>query len=134
MAGKKTRPRKAPVVRPRESKLQADVAAVLRTYSLPSWKWWHTPNGGLRGIKTAVQLKRASVVPGIPDFALIAPDGRAHFIELKRIGESLTEDQVEFRRWCTQHGVPHSIAFTLHEALAFLDAIGALRIKIGGAR
>ena len=77
--GGKPRPRKAPTVRPLESRLQCDVAALLRAHCLSSWRWWHIPNGGLRDIKTAVQLKRAGVVPGIPDLALISPDGRAHY-------------------------------------------------------
>jgi hypothetical protein len=54
-----------------------------------------------------------------------------HFLTDLERGETLTEDQVEFQRWTIKHGVSHSVAYSLNEALAFLDAIGCLR-KIGG--
>jgi hypothetical protein len=134
MEGKRARPRKAPLTAPKESVLQCAVANILRDHALPEWQWWHTPNGEARNIITGARLKRYGVRRGIPDLALIAPDGRAHFLELKRIGQDLTEDQEDFQLWSIRHGVPHSVAFTIDEALAFLDHIGCLRIRIGGAR
>ncbi len=56
-SGRKPRARKAPTIRPRESRLQCDVAEVLRRHALPDWLWWHTPNGELRDVRTAAGLK-----------------------------------------------------------------------------
>jgi len=133
-AGGKPRPRKAPQYRPLESRLQCDVAALLREHALPSWRWSHFPAGERRDIITGARLKRYGLARGWPDIILLSPTGRFHGLELKREGESLTEDQAEFQLWAIRHNVPHSVAFTFDEALAFLDTIGCLRVRIGGAR
>jgi hypothetical protein len=57
-----------------------------------------------------------------PDFVLIGPSGRVFFLELKRIGERLSEEQEDFRLWCVRSAVPY--------AVATLDAWGCLRIVI----
>ena len=131
--GRKARPRRAPRIRPLESKLQCDVAALLCDHCLPDWRWTHFPAGERRSIITGSRLKRYGLARGWPDIILLSPAGRFHGLELKRQAESLTDDQAEFQLWCIRHAVPHSVAFTLDQALAFLDAIGCLRIRIGGA-
>ena len=133
MDAKKARPRKAPRVRPREMRLHLDVARVLLDHSNPEWFWWHTPNGGKRDIITASLFKKMGVKPGVFDFVLVAPSATAHFFELKREGESLSDAQVDFQNHAIRHGWPHSVADTLDQALAVLDHWGCLRIKIGGA-
>jgi hypothetical protein len=133
MEGKRARPRKAPLTAPKESVLHIAVANTLRDHALPEWQWTHVPSGELRDIRTAVKLKRMGVRRGWPDFILLPPTGRLHCLELKRHGEELTEEQEAFQLWSIRHGVPHSVAFTFDEALAFLDAIGCLRIKIVAA-
>jgi hypothetical protein len=70
----------------------------------------------------------------LPDIALIGPTGIFHALELKRLGEVLSDAQADFQTWCIRHNVPHSVAFTFDEALAVLDAWGALRIRIGDSR
>jgi hypothetical protein len=132
--GRKPRLRKAPPIRPREVKLHTDVAKVLRDHCLPDWLWWHTPNGERRDVQTGARLKRMGVKPGVPDFLLISPYGSVRFLELKRIGETLSETQEEFRIFCIRQGIPHAIAWTFDEALTAHDHWGCLRIKIGGGR
>jgi hypothetical protein len=110
------------------------VAKVLRDHALPQWQWTHIPSGELRDIRTAVKLKRMGTKPGWPDFVLIPPSGQLHCLEVKRIGETLSDVQEDFRLWCISHGVPHSVVFTFDQALAALDAWACLRIKIGRSR
>jgi VRR-NUC domain len=69
---------------------------------------------------------------GWPDFVLIPPTGQLHCLELKRLGEKLSEDQIAFQTWCIRHGVPHSVCRTIDEVLAGLDHWQCLRIKIAG--
>jgi VRR-NUC domain len=132
-AGRKVRPRRAPVVRPKEITLHMSVAKVLRDHCLPEWQWFHPGSGELRDIKTAVKLKRMGLKAGLPDIALIGPTGIFHALELKRRGETLSDAQEAFQLWCIRHGVPHSVAYSFDDALAALDAWGCLRIKIGGS-
>ena len=132
-AGKKVRPRHAHTVRPKEHKLQTDVAAVLAAHALPTWRWTHFPAGERRDVITGARLKRFGLQRGWPDIQLVSPTGLFHGLELKRLGEDLTDDQAAFQLWCVLHAVPYCVADTLDQALAALDAWGALRIRIGGA-
>jgi hypothetical protein len=132
--GRKPRPRKAPVARPKECQLQCAVADLLRRHALPEWRWSHFPAGEWRGVITGARLKRMGLQRGWPDFLLVAPDGAIRCLELKRAGESLTDDQADFKLWCIAHAVNYSVAYSIDEALAVLDAWSCLRIRIGGPR
>jgi VRR-NUC domain len=132
-AGRKPRLRKARPARPREIVLHCAVSKLLRNHCLPEWLWWHTPNGELRTKIVAAKLKALGVKRGVPDIVLISPCGSARFLEFKRQGGVLSDDQEEFRVHCLRHGIPHSVVFNVDQALAALDQWGCLRIKIGGA-
>jgi hypothetical protein len=128
--GLKPRPRKAP----RAAAKELVFAKVLRDYARPNWQWCHIPNGELRDKRTAGKLKQMGVKAGWPDFVLVPPAGQLHCLELKRIGESLSDAQEQFKLWCVAHDVPHRMARSLDEALAALDRWNCLRIKIGSRR
>ena len=131
--GRRARPRKAPVERPKEITLHMGVAKLLRDYARPGWQWTHIPGGELRDVRTAAKLRQMGTRRGWPDFLLLSPAGLAHGLELKRLGEGLKEDQEAFAAWCAEHGAPHAVAFSIDEALAALDRWGALRLKLTGA-
>jgi hypothetical protein len=107
-----------------------DVADILKAHVLPTWRWSHFPAGERRDVRTGARLKRMGLRRGFPDMILISPAGLFHGLELKRIGQTLTDDQADFQLWCIRHGIPHSVAFTLDQALAALDHWSCLRIKI----
>jgi hypothetical protein len=134
MDGKRARPRKAPAGSPKESRLQTDVADILKAHARMEWRWSHFPAGERRDVRTGARLKRMGLQKGWPDFQLVSPRGLFHALELKRAGEDLTEEQQDFQVWCCRFGVPHSVAYSLNDALAVLDAWGVLRVRIGGAR
>lgn len=121
--------------KPRESVLHFQVAKLLRKHALPDWQWTHWPGGEeIRDARTAAKLKQMGAMAGWPDFVLVPPIGQLHSLELKRIGEDLTDEQAAFRDWCLGHRLPYAVARSISEVLAALDRWGALRIKIGGAR
>jgi hypothetical protein len=126
------RPRKPSAPRPKEIALHLSVADILRRFARPNWRWSHFPAGEHRDVRTAAKLKQMGVQRGWPDFVLFDPSGRLHALELKREGESLTEDQEDFQTWCIARGVPHSVSRSMDAALTVLGDWGALRIKIGG--
>jgi VRR-NUC domain len=128
--GKKTRPRRVPVIRPKESVLHFSVAKLLREHVRPEWRWFHPGSGELRDPVVGAKLKRMGLQKGIPDFVLIPPSGRVCFLELKRIGERLSEEQAAFQTWAIAHGVPYCVAHTLDDALAALSSWDCLRIRI----
>jgi VRR-NUC domain len=130
--GRKPRLRKAPSVRPKEISLHMLVAKILRDYCRQHWLWTHIASGELRDVRTASKLKSMGVRRGWPDFVLVPPTGKLHCLELKRQGETLSEDQENFRLHCVRHGIPYAIARTCDEVLATLDAWGALTIRLAG--
>jgi hypothetical protein len=131
--GRKPGARRAPLARPKECKLQCAVADLLRRHALPSWRWTHFPAGERRDVITGARLKRMGLQRGFPDIQLISPAGIFHGLELKRAGETLTDDQADFQTWCIASGIPYSVAYNTEQAFAVLDAWQCLRIKIGGA-
>lgn len=132
--GRKPRARKTQLDRPKEYRLQKDVADVLKDHALPEWRWSHFPAGERRDVRTGARLKRMGLKKGWPDFQLVSPRGLFHALELKRIGEDLTDEQADFQLWCVRSGVSYAVARTLAEALTALDHWQCLRVKIGGAR
>jgi hypothetical protein len=129
----RARPRKAPVVHPREIVLHVAVAKLLRDHARPEWRWSHFPAGEARDLRTGARLKAMGLKRGWPDFLLIAPNGLTHCLELKRLGESLSDDQREFEAWCAASGVPHVVAYTLDDVLSALGGWGALKVNIAFA-
>jgi hypothetical protein len=127
--GRKVRARRAPVLRPRESKLHCDVADLLRAHCLPDWKWRWVPSKAQDSREGAI-WKRMGAQRGWWDFELISPEPRPHFLEAKRIGEDVEEgsDQDDFRMWCVAHGVPYVVAWTIDDVLKTFDAWGCLRV------
>ena len=102
--------------------------------------WWHTPNGGLRDIRTAAKLKAMGVRPGVADFFLtwaipvsVVNDPHVHtfpqnlFLELKRRGEELSLEQEQFRDSITAKGSYYEVADSIDEAVAILKKYGVLK-------
>ncbi len=124
--GRRVRPRKAPVERPKELRLHMAVAKLLRAQARPDWQWSHFPSGEHRDVRTAAKLKQMGVRKGWPDFVIVSPDGRFHALELKRRGGRLTQEQQDFQIWCAARGLPHSVAESIDDAMAVLRHWGAL--------
>jgi hypothetical protein len=125
--GRKPRPRRALVIRPKELALHIAVATVLKDRCLPDWRWTHIPAGEARDARHAAKLRAMGVVSGWPDFILVSPYGSIRCLELKRQGETLSDEQDVFWRWALKHSVPHAIAYSIDDALRALDHWGCLR-------
>lgn len=55
------------------------------------------PNGGKRGIKTAIKLKKEGAKSGIADLQILLPNGKTVFIEMKKQkGGKLSPEQIDF--------------------------------------
>jgi hypothetical protein len=119
-----------------EFHLQVLVADVLRRWAMPGWRWTHLPLGeerpsqiikGKRVSLAGARLKRAGVNPGWPDFILLSPTALAHFLELKRRGEDLSDTQEDFADWCSEHQAPFVSTHDFKVALKTLQGWGAVR-------
>jgi hypothetical protein len=118
---------------PKESELQNATAEFLTDWCKRDWRWTHFPAGGKRPLFAGIAMKKGGLRKGWPDFQLISPAGRYHGLELKRHGETLTDEQEEFQAWCQEKGIPHVVAFDRQGVMDALKSWGALRVKfIGG--
>lgn len=91
----------------------------------PELKWLHAiPNGGERNPIVAANLKAEGVRSGVFDVFLPLTSGRyaGFYIEMKRPGRQnqknggLSDDQVLFQKWATDHHYHTAICYSWEEA------------------
>lgn len=113
-----------------EFALHCMVADVLGRWIAPGWRFTHPASGELRSKATAGRLKRMGVARGWADLILLSPTALAHFLELKRRGEKLSDDQEDFAAFCQGAGYPCEWTDSFDVALAILKRWGAVRTGI----
>lgn len=104
-----------------EDILQMQVARFLQI-AAPALCWFHPANGGYRNPREAKKLKDMGVKPGVADLALILPDARAAFIELKVGKNRQTDTQKDFQAECERIGAPYAVCRSLDEVETTLRA------------
>lgn len=89
---------------PLEFALHCAVADTIKRWILPGWIWTHFPAGearphqiirGKRVSLTGARLMRMGLNTGFPDFQFFHVEGACCFLELKRKGQQLDEDQAD---------------------------------------
>lgn len=117
-----------------EFSLHCMVADDLRRWATPGWNWTHFPAGEYRDPVTGARLKRMGLQPGWPDLILLppkgSPNGRPHFLELKRRGGKLSAWQAGFQLWCMLNDCPYACIDDYKAAVAILQRWGALRASV----
>ena len=80
------------------------------------------PNGGHRHPATAKRLQDEGVAPGVPDMCLPVPRGAysSLYIEMKRIGNKPTPDQIEMHGKLTRYGNRVEVCYGAGEAWGVL--------------
>ena len=111
-----------------EQELQRAVVQVLTYAAVPGLVWYAVPNGGWRSKTEAAIFAGLGVKPGVGDFAIVLPGGRAAFLELKSAKGTLSDAQLEFRAACVATGALWGMARDIDEAIEVLRSWGAVRI------
>lgn len=115
---------------PLEFRLHCMVSDILRDYRNPGWQYNHIASGEYRPPATAGRLKRMGVQAGWPDFIVIGPKGKLHFLELKRHGEALSEEQELFFAWCRKGEIACEWTDDFKVAINTLKQWGAIQSKV----
>ena len=115
---------------PLEVVVQCQVARLLELNANKDWRWTHFPSGELRDKITAKRLQDMGTKPGVPDLLLFSPTLLTHFLELKRKGGVVSDEQSDWADWCNAGGYPHAIAYGLDAAIAVLVHWGVLRVTL----
>lgn len=114
----------------KEFALHCMVADVLKRFIMPGWRYTHLPMGELREHATAVRLRRMGVTRGWPDFIFVRATGEVCFMELKRRGNHLTEEQDEIASFLCNAGLPYNCVDNFQDALTALKVWGVVRSGI----
>src|SRR3989304_2013103 len=116
-----------------EADIQAAIIDLVEVFKRPRLKYWHTPNGGKRHIKTAMKFKRQGVKAGVPDLIFVVPPLAGSneppffgFLEVKTPKGKMSPAQQEFRDWCLEVGIRHEVVTNAADAMAILYGWGAL--------
>lgn len=112
---------------PSEHLLQVQLVSELAIRLRPEIVSYAIPNGGLRNIRVAQQLKAEGLKPGMPDLGFAMEGGRANWIELKTKAGALSDYQWGIRRKLEALGHQWALARSVDEALEHLTKWGALR-------
>lgn len=117
----------------KESELHIAIATHIRDWVSPFVFWWHTPNGEKRDYATAAKLRRMGVKPGVHDLIFLDERTRTIYsLEVKRKGESMTDEQLVFAGVIKAMDGRTAVVDTFAGAVQQLESWGLLRIKVGG--
>lgn len=105
-------------MRKAESLLQSSCVEWFR-FTFPQYKMllFAIPNGGKRGLLTAIRLKREGVVSGVPDLMLSLARNEWHgfYIEMKVGKNKLTENQEKFFQHAKKNGYKCEVITSLDQ-------------------
>jgi hypothetical protein len=107
------------VIRPRDLNAEARIQAAIVEWvrlAAPSALIFSIPNGGLRSRPEAARMRWTGLLAGAPDLIVIAASGRAHFLEVKAPGGSLSRDQRDVHATLTALGCQPAIVRSIDDA------------------
>lgn len=110
-----------------EFKTQCAIVQLLKLNTVAGCIYFHPANGESRSARTGARLKLMGVRPGVADIALVLPDGRAAFLEVKAPKEYQSPVQRVFEKDLSISGAPYAVVRSVDEAHAVLKSWGAVR-------
>jgi len=127
--GRKQRGTKLPP--PKEFTAHVMLADTIRRWIMPHWYWFHYPSGELRDHKinpktgkrwspAGSRLQRMGAKAGVVDFGFFHGSGAVCWLELKRKGNVVTEEQADFLAFMGASGHAVGVAWSYDEAVAML--------------
>ena len=113
-----------------ESQIQKACVKWFR-YQYPKLLLFSIPNGGKRGIITAMNMKAEGTVSGVADLMLLHSNPLYHglFIEMKAPKGKQSEPQKEFEFYCLSNDYQYSLCRSLEEFMFIVNQYINLRVK-----
>lgn len=99
----------------------------IHTAVIAHWRAFGVPGSLVATIPNARAFGQAGLTKGLPDLMVIAHGITLGFIELKRIGGLVSEEQADFAQLCHLRGIPWEVTFGRAEPIAILEKWGAVR-------
>jgi len=119
---------------PPEFAVHCLIADTCKLYISPRWEYTHIAHGevnkyGKRYSPSGQRLQRMGLRPGWPDFQFAGPHRSMFFLELKRRGRGLTEDQARIAAHIVACGFPFLCTSDPDDAIQTLIDLGILRAE-----
>jgi len=122
------RPRKRrPSNDPLEHTIQSRLVGLLPPLLKPGIVMMAIPNGGLRHPIVAKQLKSEGLLPGSPDLVFAKHKGLVSWLEMKKKGGRLSDEQLGIKAKLERLEHSWGTANSVDTALEELDRLGVLR-------
>lgn len=99
-----------------ESDIHASIVSYCHKTLPDGCVWWHTPNSGNRDGKGMGWLRKAGVMPGIPDLIFLYR-GCVLPLEIKSRTGKLNPAQIKIHERLTDAGFPPVVVRSLEEAI-----------------
>lgn len=115
------------VAAPSEHKIQVQLLDYLAYAAKPEIYYFAIPNQANRHISNAVKMKAEGVRSGIADLCFMLPNGQVGWLEMKKPGGSMSDNQKLFRDRCALLGHRWALAKSVDEALEHLTKWDALK-------
>lgn len=110
-----------------EHSIQVSLVKTLEYKLRPELVRYAIPNGGLRNMRVAQQMKAEGLLPGMPDLGFALENGQSAWLEMKNGKGSLSDYQWGIRRKLEALGHQWALARSVEEALEHLHRWGALK-------
>ena len=118
---------------PLEFQTHCALADTITRWALPGWWWFHYPAGELRQPITAARLKRMGTKAGVADFGFFHSTGRVCWLELKRPGNDVSDEQADFLGFMAACGHGVALCWSYEQAVKTLIDWKVLRsIQVSG--
>lgn len=82
--------------------------------------FFHVPNGGKRNVIEAARFKKLGVRAGVYDLAIVLPEARAVFVEVKAPKSYASKKQKEFNERVSNLSCPTAIVRSVTDLQEFL--------------
>jgi hypothetical protein len=99
-----------------EAGIQAEVVKALSAHGVYALM---IPNGEIGRLTAAryTRLVAQGFRRGAADLILLSPEGKTHFLEMKRPGGKQSPGQVDFQKLCEKKGWPYKLAESAQDAI-----------------
>jgi hypothetical protein len=85
------------------------------------------PNAGKRSLRHGARMKAEGLTAGVADLAILLPDGRIAWLELKATKGSQSISQKGFQARCARLGHPYEVCKSVQAAIDTLKSWGVTR-------
>lgn len=114
----------------RDPQAQGPTEKQIHAAVIAHWRAFGVPGSLVATIPNAKAFGQPGLTRGLPDLLVVAPSLPIGFIELKKAGGLVSEEQADFAALCHLRGILWEVTFGRDEPIALLEKWGAVRAMV----